>query len=391
VQKEIQSSLPHALNRSLRSGDFVKNISERVGSTVATSVQQEVATLTQRLTPTFTNIATQASQRVAGELHQQYHDQFEYMKAQHAADSAKIDQLTSHITHLSGIVETMAASQAALHAEFLKFKQQPVHELSGIPQNTGHGQPVPHHGYATSSQHHPQGSLTGSYHPSQAASQAQQFIGSPQYARGSQHVNSPQASQQASDYVAPTASVGALAGAYASQRNQTEPEADHDLMQRIRIVEQAIQEGRYQDAMIQWIQSGREEEIFRRCLSRFPPKKFENMPLLILLVVIATISKNLKPNARLKEEVEWIEMALNAFAESLPNFEWDQSGARDIIKSTTSAMQLLIGRIQPLIGGIQDGFPTDPFLANLERAKLDWIVRTSERVLDICGAPRRYE
>lgn len=392
VQKEIQNSLPHALNRSLRSGDFVKTMSERVGNNVATSVQQEVvATLTQRLTPAFTNIATQASQRIAGELHQQYHDQFEYMKSQHAADSVKIDQLTSHITHLSGIVETMAASQAALHAEFLKFKQQPIHELSGIPQNAGPGQPIPHHGYATSSHHQPQGSLTGSYHPSQAASQAQQFIGSPQYTRGSQHVNSPQASQQASDYVAPTASVGALAGAYASQRNQTEPEADHDLMQRIRIVEQAIQEGRYQDAMIQWIQSGREEEIFRRCLSRFPPKKFENMPLLILLVVIATISKNLKPNARLKEEVEWIEMALNAFAEALPTFEWDQSGARDIIKSTTSAMQLLIGRIQPLIGGIQDGFPTDPFLANLERAKLDWIVRTSERVLDICGAPRRYE
>ena len=412
VQKEIQSSLPHALNRSLRSGDFVKAISERVGNTVTTSVQQEVvATLTQRLTPTFTNIATQASQRVAGELHQQYHDQFEYMKAQHAADSAKIDQLTSHITHLSGIVETMAASQATLHAEFLKFKQQPVHELSGIPQNAGHGQPIPHHGYATSSQHHAQGSHAGSYHPSQApsqaASQAQQFIGSPQYARGSQHVNSPQASQQASDYVAPTASVGALAGAYASQRNQTEPEADHDLMQRIRIVEQAIQEGRYQDAMIQWIQSGREEEIFRRCLSRFPPKKFENLPLLMLLVVIATISKDLKPNARLKEEVEWIEMALNAFAENLPAFvssllpndttktnllqEWEQSGARDVIKSTTQTMQLLIGRIQPLIGGIQDGFPTDPFLANLERAKLDWVIRTSEHVLDTFGAPRRYE
>ena len=106
----------------------------------------------------------------------------------------------------------------------------------------------------------------------------------------------------------------------ASQRNQTEPEADHDLMQRIRIVEQAIQEGRYQDAMIQWIQSGREEEIFRRCLSRFPPTKFENLPPLMLLVVIATISKDLKPNARLKEEVEWIEMALRAFAENLPAF-----------------------------------------------------------------------
>lgn len=62
-----------------------------------------------------------------------------------------------------------------------------------------------------------------------------------------------------------------------------------------------------------------------------------------------------------------------------------------MIKSTTQTMQLLIGRIQPLLGGIQDGFPTDPFLANLERNKLDWIVRTSEQVLDTFGAPRRYE
>ncbi|KAM0220663.1 hypothetical protein ACHAPA_003916 [Fusarium lateritium] len=399
VQKEIQSSLPHALSRSLRSNDFVKAISDRVGNTVATSVQQEVlATLTQRLTPTFTNIATQASQRVASELHQQYHDQFEYMKSQHAADASKIDQLLSHVGRLSEMISTMSASQVALQAEFLKFKQQPVHELPGIPQNTGHGQNVPHHGYASSNQHHPQShaaSHAGSYHhsqaPSQAASQAQQYMGSPQYIRGSQQVNSPQASQQASDYVAPTASVSALAGAYASQRSQTEPEADHDLMQRIRIVEQAIQEGRYQDAMIQWIQSGREEEIFRRCLSRFPPSKFENLPPLMLLVVIATISKDLKPNARLKEEVEWIEMALRAFAENLPAFEWEQQGARDVIKSTTQTMQLLIGRIQPLIGGIQDGFPTDPFLANLERAKLEWIIRTSEQVLDTFGAPRRYE
>ncbi|KAJ4214717.1 hypothetical protein NW759_010271 [Fusarium solani] len=394
VQKEIQNSLPHALNRSLRSGDFVNAISDRVGATVATSIQQEVlATLAQRLTPTFTNITTQASQRVASELHQQYHEQFEQMKAQHVADAAKIDQLLSYVTRLTDMVSTMAASQSSLQAEFLKFKQQPVHELPGVPQNTGHGQHnVPHHGYANSGpQSHAQASHAGSYHPSQAPSQPQQYMGSPQYMRGSQQMTSPQASAQASEYVAPTASVSALAGAYASQRNQTEPEADHDLMQRIRIIEQAIQEGRYQDAMIQWIQSGREEEIFRRCLCRFPATKFENLPPLMLLVVIATISKDLKPNARLKEEVEWIEMALRAFASNLPVYEWEQQGARDVIKSTTQTMQLLIGRIQPLLGGIQDGFPTDPFLANLERTKLDWIVRTSEQVLDTFGAPRRYE
>ncbi|KAF4463627.1 hypothetical protein FALBO_9546 [Fusarium albosuccineum] len=397
VQKEIQNSLPQALNRSLRSGDFVSAISDRVGATVATSVQQEVlATLTQRLTPTFTNIATQASQRVANELHQQYHDQFEHMKAQHVADAAKIDQLLSYVTRLTDMVSTMAASQSSLQAEFLKFKQQPVHELPGVPQNPGHPHNAPHHGYGASGpQSHAATSHAGSYHPSQVPSQvpsqAQQYMGSPQYMRGSQQVNSPQASGQASEYVAPTSSVSALAGAYASQRNQTEPEADHDLMQRIRIVEQAIQEGRYQDAMIQWIQSGREQEIFRRCLCRFPAAKFENLPPLMLLVVIATISKELKPNARLKEEVDWIEMALRAFLENLPAFEWEQQGAHDVIKSTTQTMQLMMGRVRPLIGSIQDGFPTDPFLANLERTKLEGILQMSEHVLDTFGASRRYE
>jgi hypothetical protein len=55
-------------------------------------------------------------------------------------------------------------------------------------------------------------------------------------------------------------------------------------------------------------------------------------------------------------------------------------------------MQLLISRIQPLIAGIQDGFPTDPFLVKLERGKLEWIVRSSEHILETFGGgPRLYE
>ncbi|KAF7548664.1 hypothetical protein G7Z17_g6898 [Cylindrodendrum hubeiense] len=389
VQKEIQNSLPNALSRSLRSGDFVSAISDRVSSSVASSVQQEVlATLTQRLTPTFTTIATQASQRVAGELHQQYHDQFEHMKAQHVADANKIDQLLSYVTRLTDMVSTMAASQSSLQAEFLKFKQQPpVHELPGVPgpQHSGHGQ-MAHYGSNMSQNMSQNAPSHASFAPSQAPSN-QQYLGSPQYVRGpQQQMNSPQGSAPASEYVAPSNNVNALAGAYANQMNKSETEADHDLLQRIRIVEQAIQEGRLQEAMIQWIQSGREEEIFHRSLSRFPPAKFENLPPLMLLVVIATISKDLRPNPRLKEEIEWIEMALRAFAENLPAFQ----GARDVMKSTSQTMQLLIGRIQPLIAGIQDGFPTDPFLVNVEKAKLEWVVRTSEQVLESFG-PRRYE
>lgn len=54
-------------------------------------------------------------------------------------------------------------------------------------------------------------------------------------------------------------------------------------------------------------------------------------------------------------------------------------------------MQLLVNRIRPLIANIQDGFPTDPFLMNLEGGKLDWIVRTSEQILSSFEGQRHYE
>lgn len=53
-------------------------------------------------------------------------------------------------------------------------------------------------------------------------------------------------------------------------------------------------------------------------------------------------------------------------------------------------MQLLVGRIQPLLGSYQDGFPTEPFLNNVEKGKLEWITRTSEQVLE-SFTTRRYE
>ena len=324
VQKEIQNSLPHAITRALRSGDFVHAISDRVGASVASTVQQEVVgTLTQRLTPALANIASQSAQQMSSDLRQQSHEQYEHMKAQRAADSHKIDQLQNCVQQLTEMMSTMAASQTALQAEIMKLKQSPVHELpggSGVPGHHGAIPPMGHQGYGGGHGLPPKPpSHQGGYSGSQAPSQTQPYMGSPQYMRGP-HAMSPQASTAMSEQMGAVNSVGALAGAYANQMHKTEVEADHELVQKIRVIEQAIQEGRLQEAMIQWIQSGREEDIFKRCLSRYPAEKFAALPPLMLLVVIATISKNIKPNPRLKEEVEWIEMAVGAFRKELPNY-----------------------------------------------------------------------
>ncbi|KAK0388170.1 hypothetical protein NLU13_4415 [Sarocladium strictum] len=401
VQREIQSALPHALNRSLRSNEFVNSIADRVGANVATSVQQEVVnTLAQRLTPTINNIAKQSAQTVAGEVHQQYREQFDHMKSQHAADTQKIDQLLSYVTRLTDMVSTMAQSQSALQAEFFKFRQQPVHELPGVSGGPGShptdaprnlAQQVLQHGAITGSQGPPgPPSHQGSFGPGHPPSHSQSYMGSPQYMRGQHVMGSPQASAPTSEQLGPASSVTALAGSYANQMQKGDTEADQELAHQIRVIEQLVQEGRLQDAVIRWIQSGREAEIFRRCLSRYPPSKFEGIPHLLLLVVIATISKDLKPNPRLKEEVEWIEMAVRAFRDSLPSYDWDQAGVREVMKSTSQTMQMLISRVRPLLAGIADGYPKDPFLMSLEPNKLDWIVRTADQILEGIGGNGLY-
>ncbi|TQV94282.1 WD40 repeat-like-containing domain [Cordyceps javanica] len=389
VQKEVQSAIPQALTQILRSGELANSVAERVSPAVSSAVQRDLtATLAQRLAPTLSSVATQSAQRVGGDLQQQYHEQFEQLKAQHMADSNKIDQLRSQVSQLTEMVSNLVSTQSLMQSELYKLKQQPVHELPGV---SGHApSTVASHGYASTNNVNTS-SHPGSFAPSQAASNTQPYMGSPQYMRGPQHVRSPHGSSGPSDHVGPANNVNALAGAYAHQMSKSEVDADNDLAQRIQLIEQAMNEGRLHDAIIQWVQSGKEGEIFRRSLSRYPATKFANLPPLMLLVVIATISKDLKPNPRLKEEVEWIEMAVHAFAENMPSHDWEKQGARDVTRSASQTMQLLINRIRPLIASLQDGFPTDPFLMNLERGKLEWIVGTSEHILSSYDSQCHFE
>ena len=376
LQKEIQSALPHAMSRALRSGDFVDTVAERVGSAVAGSVQQEVAaTLTQRLTPAFQNIALQSAQHAAGEIHQQYHEQFEQMKAQRAADSNKMDQLQTSVVRLTDMVSAMVASQSSLQAELLKLKQQPVHELPGATGGSGQpGRPGFTHSY-TGSANPP---LSQASYPSSLPQQSQ-YHGSPEYVRSSQHQASPHG---------PASKISGVAGAFASQTAKADMEVEHDISRHIQAIEQAMSEGRLQDAMIQWIQSGHEKEIFQRCLSLQPPSRFEGLPPLMLLVVIATLSKDLRVTPRLKQEIAWIETAVRSFGNLVPHYLQQQYGAHgereglhEVARSASQTMQLLISRVTPLLAAYETGYPVDAWLASVDRAKMEWIVTSSEHIL----------
>lgn len=323
VQKEIQGTVPQAVGRALRSSDFGSALGDRVSSVVTNNLKQEIlVTLPQRLAPTLTNLAEQSTQHVAGELHQQLGDHLEKMKLQHAAETSKMDQLWAVVSRLTDMVSTMAASQSSLQSELLNLKQQAVHELPGVDSATSGpapnmGRSARGYGNNTVPQSTP-ASRHGSLMLNSAAGQARPNLTSPQNLRDLQSMASPKTSIT-SEAGGPS-NMKAATGNYANQVENIEGDWNPDMIPHIQKVEKAIEEGRLQDAIIQWIQSGFEKEIFRRCLGQYPPNRFDSLPPLLLLVVIATISKDLTANLMLKQEIDWIEMAVGAFRDSLPNY-----------------------------------------------------------------------
>ena len=421
--KEVQKSLPQSISYALRNKETTNAIAERVSESVAISVQQNVlAAIMQQLTPMVSNVVSQNTQRFMGDINQTYRDQFDQMKAQHVADAQKIDQLMSHITRLTEMVGTMAQTQTQMQADFLKLKQQP--SVAELPAVGSAGNMPPHEAsnqsYANNAAPKASNNNSSNYSGGQAPTHAGPYMGSPQYSRGHQNITSPRGS--APSEPVNNNSIANMAASYNPQSQEKDPQAEQELQQQIRRIEQLIQDNALQDAMLHWIQSGHEEEIFKRCLARYPPAKFAGLPLIMLLVVIATISKNIKPSRGLKEEIDWIDMAVKAFGENMMNYvsrrqtlniplprtifalttdnlrmladaqqrDYDQGqDFGEVVKSTTQTLQLLNSRLQPLLNHLRNEFPTDPFLLALDRSKMEWIIQSSQHILQ--SLQNRYE
>ncbi|KAK2043366.1 hypothetical protein LZ31DRAFT_595667 [Colletotrichum somersetense] len=352
VQKEIHKALPSATQHALQNGDFVKAISDRVAATVSANVQQEVVnTLISRLGPSFTNMAAQACQRVAGELQKQHRGEMEALNAQRLAESNKVDQLSAIVTRLTGTISSMAAAQEQFQNEFLKFQQQMIRVQAQAQQQQP--QQLSHH-HATPSYNAPS---VVSQVPSQLPSQSYSNVQSPD--RASQH----------------SMSYGHSQALTVSKANNNEHDAD--LQARIAVINQSMREGRAEEAVVRWMQSGREQEVFEKYMSKYSPEFVRNLPHLVLLTVTATVSLNLESYTR--ERIAWLEMVVHSLQVSLGNMDED---ARAV---TPKIMGMLVARVEGLFVRISSTSGNDPVLKNLSQ-----IIVNAKRVIDVCQDEQQY-
>ncbi|KAK3044889.1 hypothetical protein LTS18_015129, partial [Coniosporium uncinatum] len=124
VAKEIRTALPQALSKALSEPDILNIISDLTASKVAQSVD---TTVRQHLTPSFSQIAQQSAQTVAGQVQARVGEALEKAEIQRQTDAAKIDQLTNITRSLSDMVTAMAKSQVDFQNQILQLQQQVTH------------------------------------------------------------------------------------------------------------------------------------------------------------------------------------------------------------------------------------------------------------------------
>jgi len=124
VPKEIRASLPQALAKSLSEPDILNTISDLTATKVAQTVDDAIR---QHLTPSFSQIAQQSAQTIAGQVQARVGEALEKAEMQRQMDAAKIDQLTSITRSLSDMVTAMAKSQVDFQNQILDLQQQVTH------------------------------------------------------------------------------------------------------------------------------------------------------------------------------------------------------------------------------------------------------------------------
>lgn len=278
IQKELNKVLPTIGEKVLMNEALVEALSDKIGARVAARVHEEMMhNLSANLVPAITNVTVQASRRVAGEMQQQYREELDRLEAQRRADAAKVDQLLSLVTRLSDTVSTMAATQSQFQGEFLKFQQQQAspereHVRRGPPASVGSGAAespsyLMQQGHQPPAQHH--------------------------------HHQLPQMPHESPAEAAPSPEV--------------------ELGRQINLINQSVRERRMEEAIIRWLQSGHEDEIFSRYWSNLSPVYLRDLPPLVLLSVATTVSQHLE-TALARQKTAWLEMSVHCLLNSVPTF-----------------------------------------------------------------------
>lgn len=378
VQKEMQRALPHSLDQALRKPELVKSMTDKMVHTLSAKIDEQLyAVLDDRIIPRFTKLATEAVTACGKEILVNVNNQFNAIEQVRLKDMQKFEQLVALNTNMSETLNTMVTAQASFQEEILKLqtelvKQQQRKVSPSHPSRSrqigqeGHGpgngayhspshsqsQALQHVAQAVIPQQHysspqagtqqfpnaaaaaltspqqwaPASSIVSPPHqhqqypnqpvnPSILSLQQSQQYGSPSSQQSSQITGQQQIQQQGPQQTGSQLSTSQVVFQPTTKDNRERL----DIEQACERVRTYMTQGKFDDAVMTWIQDTRnEEEVFSQVLAKYDATFIQNLNPLLLLTVAATVTANLENPQLLHTKLGWTEVVLVTFFEALP-------------------------------------------------------------------------
>ncbi|KAF3766475.1 hypothetical protein M406DRAFT_89257 [Cryphonectria parasitica EP155] len=351
VQREVQETLPRAMDQALRKPELAKAVSDKVVRTLSNKIDEQLyALLDDRIIPRFTKVATEAASACGKEVLANVTAQFDAMEQIRVKDVQKFEQLVALSTSMSETLSTMSSAQARFQEEILRLQTQLAQQRQVSPAQAG-GR---HMGQVSQGR-----GGNGAYHsPSHSQTQALQHLAAPA-ALPQQHFQSPQGSVAASQYTNPSLAGEQVEFQQTTQENRERLELE-DVCSRVR---NHMQAGNYDDAVMTWIQESKDgQAVWNQVLAKYDPEFIRNLNPLLLLTVAATITSELDNAQVLHRQLAWTEMVLIQFYEALPRIVSTEGQVREI---TPRVMSLVKSRLEHVFVRLNMAVPNDPVLRNL--------------------------
>lgn len=345
--------------------------------------EQLYAVLDDRIIPRFTKLATEAVTACGKEILVNVNNQFSAVEQVRLKDMQKFEQLVALNTNMSETLNTMVTAQAGFQEEILKLqtelvKQQqrkvspshpsrarqlgqeghvpgngayhsPSHSQSQalqhvaqavIPQQhysspQASAQPYPNAAAAAAALSSPQqwapsGSVVSPQHqhqhypnqpvnPSILSLQQSHQFGSPSSQQSSQIAGQQQVQQQTPQQAQPLTGSQLSTSQVVFQPTTKDNRERLDIEQACERVRTYMTQGKFDDAVMTWIQDTRnEEEVFSQVLAKYDATFIQNLNPLLLLTVAATVTASLENPQLLHTKLGWTEVVLVTFFEALP-------------------------------------------------------------------------
>jgi hypothetical protein len=409
VRDEIENVVPEAVHRAIQVLDLPGRISERVGRAITSKLTEEIVP---HLSQVVSDVTVSACQHVLNQSSQQSHEQLEkLLTAARRADAQKIEQLSGAVSRLTETVMAMASSQAQFQDQFLRLQQQQQqqqHSHAQQPHAQNHhylhsSPPQPRTGaerqmaanssslvlherfgqqqqqqqseydYQSPTTHgHPHAAhLQGGGGGQQQQPQQHLHHHSPQMGPmgpGPHHMAAHIASSLGQDGVTSPASNASTQAALSRANAYIARQAhSHGVARSDRPLDQVkayFEAHQYEKALLAWVQSGTEDQMFDHLLYTYSPDfmREATLPPLVLMSVAATVSQSLK-GAHLAERVIWMDLTLQALHRVLSRGTSDEQ----VVRVTPKVMGLVRERIQKLYADVSRRSPGDQALPPLAR------------------------